>query len=305
MAATAAPALDLERLDAAVERAIAEGSPRGLRVLGFGEITLVLGWPTDAPRLAVKRLPPFPDAARTDAYEDVLRAWTRALERAGVRVMDTAVARAAGPGGTVHAYLVQPLADRDRLLNRVLRRADRRAGAALLDRLAEVICAAVDEHVGLDAQAANWLVQDGDLVCLDVSTPMLRDDTGGDRLDLALFLSAYPWALRALLAPIAHTVLAQYHDARGVLLDTASNLHKERLDPWVPVLLDAGARRLTRPIGIDEVRRYFARDKALWLTMQRLRRADRLWQRHVRRRPYPFLLPPPYRYGPPPEGGTP
>ena len=47
------------------------------------------------------------------------------------------------------------------------------------------------------------------------------------------------------------------------------------------------------------MRRYFARDRRLWLLMQRLRRADRAWQRRVRSRPYPFLLPPPYRYGPP------
>ena len=46
------------------------------------------------------------------------------------------------------------------------------------------------------------------------------------------------------------------------------------------------------------MRRYFARDKRLWLLMQRLRRADRAWQRRVRRRAYPFLLPPPYHYGP-------
>lgn len=39
--------------------------------------------------------------------------------------------------------------------------------------------------------------------------------------------------------------------------------------------------------------------RRLWLLLQRLRRFDRAWQRHVRRRSYGFLLPPPYRYGPP------
>jgi hypothetical protein len=90
-----------------------------------------------------------------------------------------------------------------------------------------------------------------------------------------------------------------YHDARNVLVDLASNLLKERLDRWLPPFLQATATRVAPPILEDEVRRYFARDKLLWQSMQRMRRADRAWQRRVRRRPYPFLLPPPYEYGAP------
>ena len=74
---------------------------------------------------------------------------------------------------------------------------------------------------------------------------------------------------------------------------------KERHERWLPALLEAANAHVTPAITEQEVRRYFARDRRLWLLMQRLRRADRAWQRHVRRRPYPFLLPPPYRYGPP------
>ena len=295
--------LDLAHLDAEIERAVVAGSASGLPVLGFGEVTLVLGWPPEAPEVAVKRLPPVADRGRADAYGEVLDAWIAALERAGVRVLDTELHWVPLAGGHLRGYLVQPLIERDRLLNHVLRRAGEPEGAALLERLAEAVCAAVDEHIGLDAQAANWVVEDGELRCLDVSTPMLRDDAGHDRLDLELFLAAYPWALRRALAPVAHHVIAQYHHPRGVLLDTASNLVKERLERWVPVLLAAARPRLESPIDGGEVRRYFTRDRRLWLTMQYLRRADRAWQRRVRRRPYPFLMPPPYRYGPPPEGG--
>jgi hypothetical protein len=202
-------------------------------------------------------------------------------------------------GGHVRAYLLQPFVSRERLLNHVLRAAAPARGEALLQRLAALVTAAVDAHVGLDAQAANWVVEGDDLCCLDVSTPLMRDEYGADRLDLDLFLSIYPWALRPALRRIAHLIMAQYHDARGVLLDTASNLHKEQLDQWIPALLRAAAPRLERPIDEPEVLRYFARDKRLWLLMQRLRRTDRAWQLRVRHRAYPFLLAPPYRYGPP------
>ena len=292
--------IDVERLDAAVEAAIARGSADGLAVLGFGEVTLVLGWPTEAPAVAVKRLPPLRSRARADAYERLLQDWVAALRAAGVQVLDTEVRTVDAAGGWVRAYIVQPLVAQERLLNHVLRGAGEAEGRALLERLVELVTAAVDGRVGLDAQAANWVVEDGDLSCLDVSTPMLRDARGRDRLDLDLFLSIYPWALRPALKPVAHSVMAPYHQPRGVLLDTASNLHKEQLDRWIPQLLAAAAPRLERPITATEVRRYFARDKRLWLLMQRLRRADRAWQRAARRRAYPFLLPPPYEYGPPP-----
>ena len=100
---------------------------------------------------------------------------------------------------------------------------------------------------------------------------------------------------------VAHRIMDQYHDPRNVLVDVASNLVKERLERWLPEFLAAANRRVAPPITEAEVRRYFARDRRLWLTMQRLRRADRAWQRGVRRRPYPFLLAPPYRYEPHPR----
>jgi hypothetical protein len=291
--------VDLHRLDETVERAIASGSPDGLAVLGYGEITLVLGWPTEAPEVAVKRLPPFASRERVDAYAALLDDWLAALDRSGVPLLETELRTVDAPGGVLRVYLLQPYVARERLLNHVLRRAGPAEGAALLERLAEIVARSVNARVGLDAQAANWVVEDGDLRCLDVSTPLMRDEQGRDRLDLDLFLSIYPWALRPALRRVATSIMGQYHDARGVLLDSASNLHKEHLDAWVPALLSAAARRLAAPIDSAEVLRYFARDKRLWLAMQHLRRTDRAWQLRVRHRPYPFLLPPPYRYGPP------
>ena len=300
MAVTAShPDLDLAELDAAVERAIRTGSSDGLRVLGFGEVTLVVGWPTAQPVLAVKRLPLIRDEPQLERYREVLDGYVRALRERDVPVVETDLRFATSPGGGLHAYLVQPLVPCEEMLHLVLREAEPARGGRLLRELATIVAEGVDEHVGLDAQAANWSVQGERLATVDVSTPLMRDVTGHDRLDLDLFLSIYPWAMRPALARIAHGVMTQYHDPRTVLVDVASNLVKERHERWLPVLLDAANAHVVPAITDQEVRRYFARDRRLWLLMQRLRRADRAWQRHVRRRPYPFLLPPPYRYGPP------
>ena len=293
-----ADALELQKLDAAIDSAIRAGEAGPLHVLGYGEISLVLGWPSADPAVAVKRLPAFRDEAQIERYASVLRRYLDELERRGIRVVPTDLRWLEAANG-LHAYLVQPFCTRDALLTRILTRAPEARGAALLSTLATHVAQTVDDRVGLDGQAANWVVEGDGLACLDVSTPMLRGADGRQQLDLAPFLSMYPWALRAPLARVAQGVMAQYHDPRAVLVDVGSNLIKERLEQWLPALLAAANAVVEPAISEREVRRYFARDKKFWLLMQRLRRADRAWQRHVRRRPYPFLLPPPYHYGPP------
>jgi len=291
--------VDVEHLDATVEGAIRAGAPRGLQVLGYGELTLVIGWPAEQPVLAVKRLPPFPNHERLDAYAGLLERYVEILRERGVWVAQTEIRSHPGARGFVHAYIVQPLVPRTRLLNVILLDAAVEQAKGLLNAIVENVYRCVDDEVGFDAQAANWWVEDGTLGYFDISTPMLRDEDGRERLDVSLFLSVYPWCARPVLARIAPGVMAQYHDPRTVLLDFASNLHKEGLDRHVPALLDAANRRLERPLTTTDVRRYFRQDKLLWALMQRLRLADRAWQRHARHRPYPLLLPPRYRYGPP------
>jgi hypothetical protein len=291
--------VDVERLDATVEEAVRVGAPVGLRVLGYGELTLVIGWPTEEPVVAVKRLPPFSNADRVDAYARLLKRYLETLRERGLAVAHTELRSHPGPRGSVRAYLVQAMVPRERHLNVVLASADDTRTSELLDLVVEYVHRCTDDAVGFDAQAANWWVENGDLGYFDVSTPMLRDRGGRELLDVSLFLSVYPWVTRPVLARIAPGVMAQYHDPRIVLLDFASNLHKEGLDHCVPALLRAANRQLERALTAADVRRYFRQDKLLWALMQRLRLGDRAWQRHVRRRPYPLLLPPRYRYGPP------
>ena len=295
----AAVDLDLAALDSAVEAAIVAGRPEGLRVLGYGEITLVLGWPAHAPTAAVKRLPVFPDRNRFDAYADLLVRYTTTLRAAGVRVVDTELHHFDGPRGSVRAYLVQPYVPPDGHMEVHLGGGDPDRTAELFAQLVDAVVGSVDDTVGLDAQVANWAVGEDGIECFDVSTPMLRDQDGREELDLSVFLSVYPPAMRPLLARIAPGVMAQYHDPRTVLLDVASNLHKDGFHRLLPAFLDAANARLERPLTEADVMHYFRQDKLLWALLQRLRLADRMWQRRVRRRPYPFLLPPRYRYGPP------
>ena len=57
MTAELISATDLAELEACVRAALDRHDDSALRVLGFGEITLVVGWPTAAPQVAAKRVP--------------------------------------------------------------------------------------------------------------------------------------------------------------------------------------------------------------------------------------------------------
>jgi hypothetical protein len=284
--------IDLRRLEDLVEAALTSGREQSLPILGFGEISLVLGWPAEGFRFACKRLPPFPSGGRFAAYRDTLEDYVGALGAAGVHVVETEMRGVARNDGTVAAYVVQPVLPQEQLAPEILRRADPGADHPLIEALAATVAETVGPGVGLDAQLANWTWDGAGLTYLDVSTPMIWSPEGRSRLDLEPLAQAFPavlrWPLRRFLAP---GILESYRDLRKVYLDITGNLLKERLDPWLPAFLDRLNRHVADPLTEAEVRGYYRSDARLWSVLLRLRKLDRAWRRRVRRRPYPFLLP--------------
>lgn len=288
-------AVDLVALDRAHMAALHRQRPDELPVVGYGEMSLAFAWPPDGPAVVAKSLPPFADRVRLRAYEALLQEYLEVLEARDVAVLPTTV-RAVVDGGEYRAYVLQPWVAPERIGPRALAEADAERGDALLREVVANVLRASDERVGLDGQVSNWAAVDGRLHYLDVSTPMLRDGTGRDRLDVGPFVASAPWVLRwPVRRFVAPALLAPYHEPRRVLLDTAGNLLRERLARWLPVLLEHANPHLDEPLTIAEVQRFYRGNARTWSALQALRRADRAWQRHVRRRPYGFLLAPSYR----------
>jgi hypothetical protein len=287
---------DLERLEEAVEDAIARGDESALHVLGYGEISSVVAWPEPDGPHACKRLPVFDDRRRFEAYRACFDDYLAALTTSGINVVESRLLELTSSRESVVAYCVQPVLDRETLVPVILRTAERDEGRALLGQVVDHIERTVGPTLGLDAQLSNWATDPNGrgLLYLDVTTPLLRDDRGRDRLDTELFMASLP----ALFRPVVRRfmlddILDPYFAPRAATLDVAGNLHKEGLAPWVPDLVELANARLGIDLGVDEVRRYYRRDARLWTLLQRARRVDRAWQRHVRRRAYPFLLPGP------------
>ena len=283
---------ELRQLDAEVESALDEADESRLLVLGGGEISLVLGWPSSTPEFACKLLPLFPSHARFDAYRQTLLDYLDALRERGVDVVETELSPVEREDGTVAGYVVQQVLPAETLGPAVLSASDPEAGHPLVDTIVETAFVAIGPRLGIDAQLSNWTWEDGRLRYLDVTTPMIWAADGSPRLDLNLLVRPLPaiarWPVRRFLAP---SILDGYRHERGVANDLLGNLIKERLEAWIPVFLEPVNRTVDPPITEQAVRDYYRSDARLWEWLLRVRRLDRAWQRRVRRRPYRFLLP--------------
>ncbi|HEX6311107.1 MAG TPA: DUF6206 family protein [Acidimicrobiia bacterium] len=286
---TAAP--DLEALEADVARAIATGDTSRLHIVGHGEISLVLGWPAENPAVVCKRLPPLPDLAAFHAYRDVVLRYVDELRRGGVHVVDTEVRELVRPDGRVVGFHVQPLLPGDALGTRVLRASAPAAGHPLLDAVVEAVAGATTDRVGIDAQLSNWMWLDGVAWQLDLTTPFLLDERRRPRFDLAPFLASLPAVARPIVRREMRKLILRWTTPRGALLDLAANLLKEELSGWLDPALRTVNTRVSPPITDAEARRVHASDRRLWPFLFRLEHVERWWQRHVRRRPFDFLLP--------------
>jgi hypothetical protein len=111
-------------------------------------------------------------------------------------------------------------------------------------------------------------------------------------------MASLPAAFRPIVRRfLLDGILDPYYSPRRAALDVTGNLRKEGLAEHVPTAVAIANERLGIDLTVDEVERHYRRDARLWSLLQRARRVDRAWQRHVRRRPYQFLLPGPVDRG--------
>lgn len=282
---------ELAELEHRVGRALVARDPGGLRILGYGEITLVLGWPDPAPRVAAKRLPLFEDAARAAAYGSLVREYVDLLADRGIDVVPTEWHTVPAGRGRVAGYVVQGVLPAETLAPRLLTEQPHRA-EQVISGVLDAIDRVVGPGCGLDAQLSNWAWVDGSLRYFDVTTPMLSDRAGRTRMDLALLTSPLPALARPAVARfVVPGIVAAYHDRRTVVVDLVGNLLKERLDSVLDLAVALGSARVAPAITRAEIDAWYATNARMWEVLLRARRADRWWQHHVRRRTYPSLLP--------------
>lgn len=284
---------ELQYMESRVQAAIHSAEYDGLDVVGYGEVTVVLRLDNAQGAFVCKRLPTFSDGARLDGYHRTFSEYLERLGKAGLAVAETDFLDWTEPSGRLVAYCVQPAFAPERLCSRLLHTEGPQWAAGFFERFLDRVEEVVGPQLGLDAQASNWVEIDGELIYIDVTTPFMRDEAGRELLDVGLYVSLMPWLARLpVRLSMRGWAFDKYYSLRGVALDFLGNLHKENLGHLVAPFLEQANARLDEPLTEAEVTAYYTRDARSWALIQWLRRTDRVWQSRVRRRVYPFLLPP-------------
>jgi len=290
------PPGDLDALERSIQRALLSGDESALTVIGYGEITTVVKWRSEKGEFACKRLAPFPDRGAAQRCGEVIGRYIGELGRHGIDVLDTEVGFAAADRGRVVVYCVQPVLPAGTLGPDWMR--SRSVDEAIGDfrRILALLRGSVTPALAPDGQLSNWAFVKDRIVYLDVSSPFLRDESGQELFDFKLQMDALPAPLRLPVRRfVVGKILDKYHTLRGQALDFLGNLRKERLEHLIPVLLPVANRELALdpPISEADVRAYYTSDARTYAWIQAARRADRWFHRHILRRPYGYLLPPP------------
>lgn len=281
------PPAGLADADAAIRAALRSGDASHLEILGWGELSTTVGWDG----AAVKPLPPFDSEERWQRYRELFDEYAARLAERRVPTLPSEL-HALPRERILYGYCVQPRLAAAALGPSVLAAAPPGAARAHFEALFRHIAAVVDSQTGFDAQLANWAWIGGKWTYFDLTTPLLRDDTGGDRLDARLFLAALPALIRRPVEALAlRSILDPYFTLRGAAIDLLGNLLKERLDRHLGTGLEVARTGLGVVLTEADVRRHYRSDARLWSLLLALRRIDRGLRRRVLRRPYPFLLP--------------
>jgi len=263
-----------------------EAAP-GFTPIGAGELSCVVGFNGRA----FKPLPPMQDPLRVQAYGSLLDEYVSALRAAGVPVVETSFTMVPSRGGLA-GYIIQPWLPSNDLLARRFPTATAAWQRVTLSRILEHVDACVEAGIGIDPQLTNWIEVEGRPHLVDVTTPMLRDAEGRDRLDTAFFLRLLPallqWPVQAFMVK---GLLDKNFNRRLILLDFVGSLKNYGMTRWTEDFLAAANQQLLKPLSMAEIRRYRAEDRATWWILRRALSLEQWYRTRITRSPTTHLVP--------------
>ncbi len=289
-----------------------------IKILGFGEISLVFELVDDPEKVAYKRLPIFDNEKQVKRHINAYNEYNRILkEDIGLNVPDYGALWLKGPTGGIVLYCAQEKIPPESIGNRIiheLNNNDVKKLVLLVMRELKKVWAFnkdnVNINVGLDGQISNFsllgydpsnpkISENAKLLYVDTSTPMYRINEV-EAMEAILFLKSAPSFIRWLLkALFLQEVMDRYYDWRLVTIDLIANFFKEQKPEIIPGLLkvvnkffaDEANEFNIEPITFEEVYSYYKNDKMIWVVFQAFRKFDRFLKTKLFRKKYDFYLP--------------
>ncbi len=226
-----------------------------IKVLGYGEISLVFEIINDKEKLAYKRIPVFDTEAQVKRHIWAYNQYNRILkDKIGLNLPEYDAVWFVDSRGGIQFYCVQRKIHSDSVGNKIIHRVSEEE-VKLLVLLAMREMKKIwgfnlknkNIEVALDGQISNFCVIDYDpnnpkvtettkLCYLDTSTPLFRVRTH-EAMEPVLLLKSAPTFLRWLLkAAFLQDTVDRYYDWRRVTIDLLANFIKEQRSELIPDL---------------------------------------------------------------------
>ncbi|MHA2183997.1 MAG: DUF6206 family protein [Promethearchaeota archaeon] len=308
----------LQEFEKTIDTLHAEKGKIPIKILGFGEISLVFEILDDPAHLAYKRIPIFDNETQVRRHVWAYREYCRILsEDIGLNLPDHDVLWFKDSKDQIQFYSVQQKINGEAVGNKIIHNISDDEVEILViiimrefKKVWEFNRDNMNLEVGLDGQISNLVVMDYDpknpkideslkMLYLDTSTPMFRRNDV-EAMEAELFLKSAPSFLRFLLkALFLQEVVDRYYDWRLVTIDLIANFFKEQKPEIIPRLISRINKFFEEeandfgidPLTFDEVYKYYKSDKLIWVVFQNARRIDRFIKTKLFRKTYDFYLP--------------
>ena len=308
----------LKELERSIDTVHPESGKIPLKILGYGEISLVFELLDDPQHLAYKRIPIFDNENQVKRHIWAYNEYNRILQaEVGLNLPQFDTAWFKDKNGKIQFYCVQEKINPDSVGNKVIHKVnDKEVKRLMLLAMREMYKVwnysrknkTID--LGLDGQISNFALidynshkpkvnDDSKLYYLDTSTPMFRIN-GKEAMEAELFLKSAPSFLRWLLkALFLEETVGRYYDWRKVTIDLVANFFKEQKPELVPSLIrlvnkffeEEASEFEIKPITLAEVQKYYKSDANMWVIFQNFRKFDRYIKTKLLRKKYDFYLP--------------
>jgi hypothetical protein len=309
----------LKKLEKTIDTLNPEKGKIPIKILGFGEISLVFEIQNDPENIAYKRIPIFDSEQQVKRHIWAYNKYCQILEEnIGLNLPDYDTAWFKDEYGKIWFYCVQEKVVPESAGHKVIHKiSDKEIEILVLLAMREMkkVYKFSKENkyieLGIDGQISNFSVINYDersplvsldtkLSYLDTSTPLFRINSK-EAMDALLFLKSTPFFLRPIIkAAFLQEVLDRYYDWRLVTIDLIANFFKEQKPEIIPRLIrlvNKFFREEANEFGIEsitlkEVIDYYKSDKMIWVIFQNARKIDRYIKMKLLKKEYDFYLPP-------------
>jgi hypothetical protein len=308
----------LKKLERSIDIYNPEEGEVPIKILGYGEISLVFELLNYPEQIAYKRIPIFDNETQVERHIWAYNEYNRLLkEDVGLNMPEYDVAWFKDEEGKIQFYCVQEKFPAESVGNKVIHKLsdqDIKTLILLVMREMKKVWDYSKNHntidLGLDGQISNFAIVgfdpnspkvdlDSKLIYFDTSTPMFRVD-GNEAMEAVLFLKSAPSFLRWLLkALFLEETIGRYYDWRKVTIDLVANFFKEQKAELIPDLINLVNKFFEEeandfkiePLTLEEVEKYYKSDSRMWVIFQSVRRFDRFLKTKIFKKKYDFFLP--------------